>query len=1801
MRLFKFSFWLLSIVLLWFSNALFAQGNEGFKLYLRNGMVESPANLPGKASGATLRENTTSELGRLVIIQFNSIPEAQSVARLKKAGIELLEYVPDNAYTVVIRKVPDITLLNSVNARSIIELTPTQKIHPVLSGPNLPEHLVKVAGKVDVSISYPRSIALKDVKQDLARNHFEVLSDSLSQYEILKVRLAKDSLEQLAALSWLQYIEPIPGSVTLLNDKSTSGTRANMLATGLPSGVKLDGEGVVIGIGDFSSPYGHVDINRRVVSNSALGNYWHGTHVTGTAAGAGIVNEKYKGYAPKAMLITRFTRSILDESEELVRDFGMVVANHSYGTLSTGDACPGFGGYSSYSNLLDRQANDLSYLQNVFAAGNSGTAAACNGFPVGFGNVHGDYASAKNVISVGRTVATEGISPASSKGPVQDGRIKPDLVAPGTAIYSAMPGDGYDDASGTSMAAPAVTGGAALLYQRYRQLNGQQNPKNALVKALLCNGASDKGLAGPDFSYGFGLMNLFRSVTMIDKGHYLNGTLAYQATKEFQITVPPGTALVKAMLYWNDIAASPLAGRKSLVNNLDLEALRPGGSVLLPLVPNPATPGTRAVASLDSVNNAEQIVIENPDAGTYTLKVKGTKVPSGPQEYVIVYDIIEKSMVLTYPVGSEHFTKGDAFYISWDSYGNPTSTYAVSYSLNNGTTWTTVNAAVPAGSNQLSWTVPDASTATTKIRLVQNETGIVKESGTFSIMPVPVISLAPVQCPAYVAVQWTAVAGVSDYEVMRLEGSEMKPVAVTTALKYTFSDLSRDSVHYISVRPRINGIPGRRAVAVSRKPETGTCAGTISDNDIGIDSIISPVKSGRVLTLTSLSGSEQVKIGIRNFDDQPIGRPFEVGYSIGGPGSTVHWETISSGIPAQGYLQYTFSKAADLHAIGTYPIGFFVKLDGDLVTTNNTRTTVVRQLGNPSITLPHSEDFESAAEQTVHSASNGVANTERYDFTSQNNIGRLRTYVKPGLAYSGIKALTIDTDSLFDDWTGYLTEASGTYNLAGYHVQNDEIRLAFRFRRYSTNSSYGDGVYIRGKDTDPWILADDYENGPYTPVDKGFVRATIDVSNLLKRNSQDFSPSFQVMWRQRVYRQAQARGYTIDDIQIFKAQSDAELVRIVPPTLAICSSSSQELSVIVRNNGASDLSQVPLKVTVDGSEVYNGNVPVVKAGKDTLYTFAFYSNLFFVGDHIVKAVVNKEYDIKRENDSTKLVINVPPGVEAFPYLEDFENGPGGWFTVGPNSAWQFGHPASSKVKGAATGQNAWKTNLTGPYQNDGISYLYSPCFYMGALGGTPTLSFSVSLDMEPCNANSCDVFFVEYSTGDVWYRINATDWSTNWYNTADGNQFAWNSQDYTRWHVATSQVLWGGAQMRFRFGFKGGSSTTREGVALDDIHIYYLYGGIDETSSTADSLVNDLVYGDRWTDFRGNNGVNTSLNPNNQNLGKVVVTPFIRHNETPSTSSQYYLPRNYRVSTGQPVYQEPVGVRLYFTDKEVEDIIAAPDKTGVAKPKSAYDLTVTKYSGVNQDGDLLNNAHAAWSFYPKSVIKTVPYVNGYYVEFQTKTFSEFWLAGGYIGVGDPLPVTLASFSAKKQHTGAENKETVLLEWKTTQEKDFSHFEIEVAKDRESLLKKQFLKIGEVPGRGDNALSTKYSFTDHFPLAEGTSYYRLKMIDRAGDDKDGSFEYSSIRPVSFDGEKQWSVFPNPAEKRISVEFEEKAGKLLKFSVLDIGGRVVFNDHVVAGGGLQKKELDLSSSAVTPGIYLLKVVSDDRERVFKIIRK
>nr|WP_295922418.1 S8 family serine peptidase [uncultured Dyadobacter sp.] len=1785
--------WILLISLI--SATVSGQVRNGAKypLYLRNGTIHPAENI-GEVVRNGLRTRADGEEGkRFVIIQFHDIPPDDEKKKLYDAGVELLEYVPEYAYTATITGNVNPEILAGSGIRSIVELAPEQKMQPELLTSDIPPHAQPVPGKVDVRVCFLRSFSVDDVKAKLQEGHIELLSDKLKDYEILLVRIDEVRLKELADLPFVQYVEIAPGETQPLNDKSAANTKANVLTSQSISGKGLSGKGVVVGVGDVGSPYDHIDIRDRLLRQVTATVSPHGVHITGTVAGSGIMNERYAGYAPKADLIFYQNSEIWNNAPQLVKDFNMVVTNNSYGGESYG-GCLEFGLYTSDSYILDRQAFDLPYLQHVFAAGNSGLSTICNQYPAGFGNVLSDFASAKNVMSVGQTLTTGFVAPSSSKGPVRDGRVKPEVTAPGTSILSTTPGNTYLSGTGTSMAAPAISGGLALLYERYRQLHGQATPKSALMKALICNGASDQGLTGPDYSYGFGNMNLLRSCAMLDKGHYVQGQLTHRASQTHSISVPANTARLKVMLYWHDRAASMLTGEKTLVNNLDL-LLKPSVSAALkPVFPVLSNPTQQAVAGVDTVNNMEQIVIENPAAGTYEINVTAEKIPDGTQEYFVVYDVIEQGTTVTYPIGGEHLVRGDIVNINWESYGNNSSAFGVYYSLNNGASWVAVNASVPPAARQLSWTVPDAATGTARIRITQNDTGLQSDSEPFTILGVPAVSLSPVQCESYVAVQWTSVSGATDYEVMLLRDGEMRPVAITNALNYALGGLSRDSLYYVSVRARKDGVAGRRALAVSRTPASGTCAGSISNNDLAIDSIISPQRSGRLFTSYALSNATQITVGVKNLDDQVCSPPFELGYSVGGESAPVHWETVQTAIPALGYLSHTFAQTANFASPGVYPVRVFIRKADDPVQKNNFTQKVFRQNSNPVLSLPYLETVESMAGQQITESTVGFTNGDAYDFHSSQSNGRLRTAAGPGIAYSGSKAFTLDADDFIYNSVNvnYLT---GTYNLSAYKVAGDEVRLSFRYKNHGQSLERDNGVYVRGSDKDQWILVYQLLQNQ-NPVSGEYKFVSIGLSEMLKANGQEFSSSSQIRWTQSgddfTLSPSSRQGYSFDDIRLSKSNSDMELLSITPPAPVVCGSTLFGVAIAVRNNDSEDAYDVRFRVRVDGGNDNDDTIPFIPAHGET--SFYFNQPVYDVGSHEIDVSINKPYDLHPENNAGSIVITRQPTIVSYPYLENFERGSAGWQGHGSNSSWAYGTPLSPNTRQAASGSKAWKTNLTGNYNANEASYLYSPCFYISGMGH-PTVSFSARMNTATCQGGKCDVVYVEYLLfGGTWKRLGQVGSGTNWYNATENGEGVWSNQNDSRWHVCTVPLPNMFDQyIMFRFVVKSSGGSTGEGVAIDDFHVYDLTNEIYE-SGGENTVVDSDLGGSYWTNFIRNQRVIAAIYPDRY-LGSTTVKTFLNNRDVRSSNGHYYLDRSYTIKAENGNFTDSVAVRLFFTDNEVKRLVEKAATPSVERTQSAYELAVTKYSGAREDGDLTNDANEAWAFHPASKVTKVPYGKGYYVEFKTRSFSEFWLAKGYIGSGSALPVTLTAFSARRSPT-PDLPAAIQLDWATASERDFHHFDIEVASGDDVLGKNAFLKIGTIEGRGGPAEQQHYSFTDRLATQLATRYYRLKMVD-----VDSSYRYSAIRPVTGADFVEPVAFPNPSAGIFHIDLPSGGKSGFAVNVLDIAGRQVKTERFTPTQGRNLQQLDLSGNAYPSGLYIIEMTSGEQKYNLKVTKQ
>ncbi len=1770
-----------------------------------------------------------------VIIQFEQIPSAQQKLLLKQQGIVLLDYVPALAYTASITRMPDSSFLRQMKTRALVELTAQQKMQPVLAAGNFPARAVKIAGTVDVWISFPASFSFPEVSTELRTRNFDILSADLRNYRIVAVRTAVQRLGELALLPCVEFVQAVPGEDVPFSSFWTNwgkdGMRASLLNAPVSKGGKnLKGNGVVIGVGDDADPQPHVDFTNRITSHAAApylpsGSYYgHGVHVAGIAGGAGVVNEIRTGFAPGSKIISQVFSGILNNAPAYAADYGMVITNNSYGyNLSE---CSTFGVYDLYSRVMDQQAFDLPELEHVFAAGNSGLLK-CAPFPDSFRTVVGGYQAAKNVMTVGNLYPINNeIFINSSRGPVKDGRIKPEIAGNGTFITAPGPYSSfYMENTGTSMASPAIAGGLALLYEKYKLQHAGMNPKNGLMKALVCNSGDDFGKPGPDFTYGFGKANFWRAVDMLENNRYSEGNIAAGPPQTITVNLPGGLAEFKVMLYWNDPPAAAVASQ-TLVNNLDLEVVTPAPATVLPLildtlpsnVKNPAQPG------VDNINNIEQVVIKNPVAGSYTIRIKPTAIAQNPsQDYVVVYDFVPAETKLITPIGGEAYQQGENVIVQWDSYGDPVNDFTLEFSSDNGSNWITLRNNIAGDRRHYFYTTPNpnewfvvpvVTTDQALMRISRNGTGFTSTSLPFVIHDTLFCSLSAVQCEGNFSIDWTAVPGATGYEVMMLQGTEMTVIANVSAatLTYSVSGLNRDSVYWMSVRPLIgtSNSPGRRGIAVSRKPDSGTCAGSISDNDIRAESIISPARSGRILTSTELGNNVPVTISIKNLDDNPTPGNITVTYIFDG-GAPVSEVLINPGIAAGDTIQHTFSSTINLSPVGIHTLEVSVLQAGDPVSVNNSIVKIFKQLDNPPVTgidypAAYTDNFDAAPVQSHTSDQVGLTGLDKYDFVNSNDTGRIRTFVNTGIAYSGNRALTLD--GFMYNPAGYTDSLTGTFNLDTYNAATDDIRLDFRYKNHGQTSNAANKVWIRGDDTKNWVEAYDlYAN--QNPADGSFKFTTsIEISDLLQNAGppQNFSESFQVRWGQYGRHMAadnnSGSGYTFDDIRLYKVTDDMQMMSIDTPVVNSCGLSvNTPVRITVRNSRNTPVNTVPVRYRVNNGTWTQENITVIPANDTVQFTFAGTFDMSVPGTYFIEAEVLYAGDSYPLNDTASVSIVNSPVIAVTntnPHLQNFETDNGYWYSTG-NGSWEYGTPASYKINRAASGSKAWKTRLAGNYNDNEAAILYSPCYDISTMTN-PTLSFSVALDLEDCGAGFCDGAYVEYSTnGRTWARLGANGQGFNWYNKSYSGNNLWSVQNYHRWHVATIPLsvipvpVPQLTQLRFRFVVSSDPAVNRDGMGIDDIHIYNNPYGIYDGPTMGSPVTQNLPSNSGWIDFFETGKLVASVNTLSD-MGSTDVQGFIHTGSVRINGTQYYHNRNITIKPANVNLADSATVRFYFRDSETEALISATGCPACSKPSMAYELGVTKYSDTNdgnENGTLADNTTGMYQFITSAKTRIVPFDIGYYAEFKVKDFSEFWLNNGSFNGITPLPLKLLSFTAKKK-TGDE----VLLEWVTTEESNVNRFEVEVAKGNAEYQLNRFSRIGLLPSQGNSSAEQRYSLPDTENNKSGVRYYRLKMIDN-----DSRFTYSPVRPVSFSGDWQWLVYPNPSSGIFNLVVQVNEGEEINVKVYDAAGRLARQQKLAANGFVQKIPVDLNGHAIATGLYLLEVSAGDKKQSFRLLKQ
>jgi subtilisin family serine protease len=632
------------------------------------------------------------------LVQLVGPREEDWIKTIEARGVDVVE--PVSAYGLFVVGSPEkVEGLKSLPFVAWVgPFKPAYRIAPNLWGLRGTIQYVNVGVYPDTETSQVRRGIEK--AKGVVVNEWDQEGSYRDRYRILIVEVEAKRLAEIAclpAVRWLEYQSP---TLTADDERSTQTVAENLNGAAPPNtapvigyqaalaGLGLSGAGVVVGICDSG-----VDTNNNAAMHPDLVGRMaffvdqtggitptdvngHGTHVAGIAVGNAATRDTDpqgfllgQGMAPGANFgVLNPVDTAGSPGTGPVATFTQLMVNNGAHVMNNSWRQGGGGGYTANAALVDQLVRDpnnatamLDYLVIVFSAGNSGPGASTITPPK----------EAKNPIVVGNSLNfrpgegdaddIRGINQTSSRGPAVDGRMLPTIVAPGTDIISARPTVDIDPTtlgvqrprtpytdtgavvhnnhtrmSGTSMAAPHVTGLCALLIEWWRNRTNGKNPSPALLKALLVNGAEDL-VGGPDGNGGnltnipnndqgwgrVSLENIALQAPASDRGPKIFSDQRHAFTsngQEHTIRIAPfdTTHPMRITLVWTDAPGAANAN-PALVNDLDLEVreLATGnvyrGNVF-------ANGFSITGGSFDDRNNIECVYIQNP-SGTYEVSI----------------------------------------------------------------------------------------------------------------------------------------------------------------------------------------------------------------------------------------------------------------------------------------------------------------------------------------------------------------------------------------------------------------------------------------------------------------------------------------------------------------------------------------------------------------------------------------------------------------------------------------------------------------------------------------------------------------------------------------------------------------------------------------------------------------------------------------------------------------------------------------------------------------------------------------------------------------------------------------------------------------------------------------------------------------------------------------------------------------------------------------------------------------------------------------------------------------------------
>ncbi len=635
-------------------------------IHLRNEHIRTPEK--SARVDAVNGKAATPHTG-LFLLQFTGPVQSAWTADLEQRGVTLVRYVPENAFVARVNGVK----LRELDALSYVRWT----------GPFLPSHKIlgglvtqQTAG-AEVAVSVLLALDASPTQLAGARGLMKRLgSQSTSRFgHVWRGEIPRGQLNQLAASDAVLWIERAP-RIKMFDETAAKivGGDSGGHAT-ITQALGYDGSGVVVSVADSGLHYGeasimHPDLLGRVDAffwygdlTDAADEHSHGTHVAGIVAGNGAtgITDEFGalwglGVASGAHLVAQrlfdgagnYTPDGTFTFEQLTSDAKSAGAD--IGSNSWGDDTQGRYDISAMEfDALVRDADtnapgDQPYILE-FSAGNAGPGAQTVGSPAVAKNVIATGASQNNRIEF--FIYADGpdaMADFSSRGPAEDGRIKPDVVAPGTWISSLRSPLGNDEFAwgdidfyylfqgGTSQAGPQVSGAAAVFVQWYRETVTNATPSPAMVKAALINSAvdmDDEVETGPvpNSDEGWGRVDLTQIIGSDRVYDFVDQSITLSTGQQFErnVVVADDTLPLFITLAYTDVPAFP-AAVPALVNDLDLEVVAPDGHIYRG---NQFLDGDSVADSpvADNLNNVECVFIGVPLPGQYTVRVRARNVP----------------------------------------------------------------------------------------------------------------------------------------------------------------------------------------------------------------------------------------------------------------------------------------------------------------------------------------------------------------------------------------------------------------------------------------------------------------------------------------------------------------------------------------------------------------------------------------------------------------------------------------------------------------------------------------------------------------------------------------------------------------------------------------------------------------------------------------------------------------------------------------------------------------------------------------------------------------------------------------------------------------------------------------------------------------------------------------------------------------------------------------------------------------------------------------------------------------------